>query len=213
MGSVDTGSHEVLGLAILELGVGLIVNDVVAPLTAVGLARGARGATVGRAAQRLGPTHGASGGQRHLAVEAFVDGDGRAAADVNALTAIAYCVVIDILRLGVLAVLGLALPPCCAEITFFALATASYAGGIVGIIDATQITTDLSPTARDAGLVNAFVLGGGSLAGRSGGGSVCGRGSSGGIVGGRRAQVGCGRVVVLGHDGPAKGGSLAAIVG
>lgn len=188
MGSVYTGAHEVLGLRVLEMGVGLVLEGAkLCAARAIGLADGARGYSaartggdtgVGRSTEGLVSADGTAGGQGNFAIESAVDGDRGTVFDVETLTAIADGVFVNVFRF-VGTIFRLALSSGRAEVAFFALASASHARRIVGVVDASQVATNLSTATRDTGLVNAFVL----RCGRLGGSGCCRRGwgSSGGV--------------------------------
>lgn len=109
------------------------------------------------AAQRLASAHGATGGQGHLAVgAAFGESRRRGLGGMELLAAIADGVVVGIAEL---AVVRLALATGGAEEALLALAAAADAGRVVGVVDAAEVAADLAAPARDAGLVDALVLG------------------------------------------------------
>jgi hypothetical protein len=57
------------------------------------------------------------------------------------------------------AVVGLALASRGAEIALLAFATAADTRGVVRVVDGAEVAADLAAAARDAGLIDALVLG------------------------------------------------------
>jgi hypothetical protein len=98
----------------------------------------------------------ATGSERHVAVEAAVDDDGRWRDAAQLLAAIAEDVVVLLLVVERF-VFGLALAARGAEIALFALAAAADAGRVVRVVDRAEVAAHLAAAARDAGLVDTLV--------------------------------------------------------
>ena len=60
--------------------------------------------------------------------------------------------------LVIFAILVLTLTAGCTKEALLALATAAHARRVMGIINTTKVTSNLSPTAGNASLVNSFML-------------------------------------------------------
>lgn len=167
MRPVDPSAQDVLSFSVFHLGVGLIFEDKV-PGAACGRdsrGDGAAGTTTTAAAGGAGTWEGlvADGAgarsQGHVAVETGVQGEARFGS-VESLPAVADDVLVESRVLqGIGSVLVLALTTGSAEEAVFALSTASYAGRIMGIVDATEVAADFPTPAGDACLINALVLG------------------------------------------------------
>lgn len=152
MGPVDLPPHDITGLEVLERGVRLAIAELAGRAVAPDAPR-----RLARPSQGLRPAVTASRCQGDVAIESAIQ-RWRRGTGAQLLAAIADDIFVS---LGVVqgAVLDFALAAGGAEKTLFALAPAADTGGVVRVVDGTEITADLATAAGDAGLVDALMLG------------------------------------------------------
>jgi hypothetical protein len=101
--------------------------------------------------------------QRHIAEASPINLRGRRAFHSEALPAIAHDIIISpgvvIERFIRVVVIGLSLATSSAEIALLGLTATTYTRRIIRIIDRAEVASNFSATTRDAGLIDALVLG------------------------------------------------------
>lgn len=161
MRSVYALPHDILGFEILQLSVGILGGLGVAGAARAIIGGGGDGdlGLVGGVGlpQRLIPASRRAGCQRYVAEGSplVLGSHGRGILEVVALAAVADDVLVLVL-VGVVVVLALAARG--AKEALLALATATHARRVMGVVDAAEIAADLATPAGDACLVDALVL-------------------------------------------------------